>query len=333
MYFWKVLSVLVLLLASETALPAQSGVAPARPGIRDRAGICPDIEIDVKDTSGRAIAGALVVDENGVMQYLTNFQGRALVPCTNSGRAMRVVEVHAPEYQSTKVTILPNTRSRLDAILQAQAPLPIASRFTVNAQELQKPVQGESRRLQVQAEKALNRKDYTAAEQLYLQAMKLTTSEASIPNNLGVLAWRRGDRNAAGAWFEMAAQIDPYNPLSETNLAIIRWSQDRREESYKLMKTTEARGYESDMGNYIIGVVSLEKGMNKEAANHLKKVPRGRFPNRDLFLSMALRSLGKTKSADELYRSFLTNQARKEKEELKGCGESCVSLAQQYSQF
>jgi hypothetical protein len=81
--------------------------------------------------------------------------------------------------------------------------------------------------------------------------------------------------------------------------------QHRSEESYNLLRKAAAMGHETFLGNYIMGRVDLEKGLNKEAAYHLRKIPPKRFPYRDLYLSIALRNLGKTKAADEAHRNFL----------------------------
>jgi hypothetical protein len=64
-------------------------------------------------------------------------------------------------------------------------------------------------------------------------------------------------------------------------------------------------GYESSMGHYILGVNSLDKGLAKEAVNHLKKVPSEKYLYRDLYLPLALRGCGKTKAAEDRYRNFL----------------------------
>jgi hypothetical protein len=64
-------------------------------------------------------------------------------------------------------------------------------------------------------------------------------------------------------------------------------------------------GYETGSGNYIMGIITLAKGKNAEAAGHLRKAPKSQFPYRDLYLSIALRNCGKTKAADEAFRSFV----------------------------
>ncbi len=215
------------------------------------------------------------------------------------------MEVHASGHKSSKVTLIPNTQPRIDVILAEQDPTPRHSMFAVDIEDLRNPARKEMKHLQTQAAAALQYHDYNSAEKLYLQALRTSPSDPSITNNLGVLALRRGDLKAANTWFEMAMQLDPYKGDYALNLGILRWAQGRRDESYSLLLLASDRGYEPDSSHYIQGVVSLERGLYKEAARHLKKVSEDRFPYRNLFLSMALRHLGKAKSADETFLSFL----------------------------
>lgn len=71
------------------------------------------------------------------------------------------------------------------------------------------------------------------------------------------------------------------------------------------MRKAAATGYETGAGNYIMGTIHLEKGMNKQAVKCLKKISPDKLPYRDLYLSIALRNLGKVKAADEAFRSVL----------------------------
>jgi Tfp pilus assembly protein PilF len=305
MSFWKILMALLFLVTSAIPSPAQSGPESRPAGFRQPLAIDPDIELDVRDSMGRAIRGAVAVAEDDAMQYSADLNGIARIPRANSMHVMRVLNIRAPGYESSKVTLVPSLRSRLEIILREQIPAPPGSSFITSVKDLQKPMQQESLHLLAQAGQALHRKDYDSAEKLYLQAIKLTSSDASIPNNLGILALMHGDLIAANSWFEMAVKIDPYRAEYEANLGILRWMQDRKEESYKLLKMASDRGYQSGPCDYVVGIVSLEKGLNKEAVEYLDTVPSGSFPYRDLFLSMALRNLGKLKSADKLFRNFL----------------------------
>ncbi len=293
------------LLAAAIPLQGQWGTGSRIMRIRDPAQICPGVLLEVKDSSGRAIGEAIIVSEDNGMRYATDIQGTASIPCGHAASMMRIIEVHASGFKSSTITLLPNTQSRIEVILAKEDPMPQHSMFAVDVEDLKNPARKEVKHLQTQAAAALHYHDYSSAEKLYLQALRTSPSDASIPNNLGVLALRRGDFKAGNTWFEMAMQLDPYTPDYALNLGILRWMQGRRDESYSLLLLASDRGYEPDSSHYIQGVVSLERGLYKEAARHLKKVSEDRFPYRNLFLSMALRHLGKAKSAEETFLSFL----------------------------
>jgi tetratricopeptide (TPR) repeat protein len=176
---------------------------------------------------------------------------------------------------------------------------------TVNVSELLPNVQKQSARLQAQAEKALAAGDYHSAEQLFADAIHLTPSTASIANNLGVIALRRRDVDTAVRWIQKASEEAPYRADILGNLGLVRWMQHRDEESYGILLEAFSRGYESNVGHYILGRVGLEKGASKDSVDHLKKVRPDRFPDRDLYLSIALRDCGKTEAADKAFRNFL----------------------------
>ncbi len=301
----KIFLASVFLLNHAALLTAQWGSGPRADVVGDPMGSCSDIELNIKDSRGRAIMGATVVTEKSAMPFRADIQGLVSVPCRDFIGIMTELEVRAPGFKPSKVIITRNSRSPIGIILKELHRSPAGSSRTVGIQELRQSVRHESRRIQAQVEKALQHKDYDAAEKLYLEAMRLTPSDSSIPNNLGVLALSRNDLNAAGSWFEMALQLDPYKAGYAVNLGILRWLQSRKDESYQLLIKAAAQGYESDMVHYIIGRASLEKGLYEEAVNHLKKAPQGRFPYRDLFLSIALHNLGEEKAAENLYWNFL----------------------------
>ena len=293
------------LLASASQSPAQLGLNPWPNRDSERTGMCRDMEIRVKNSSGGAIMGAVVTMENYGIPLTTDAQGLALMPCRPyDGIALRM-QVSAPGYKASSITIASTAVSRLEVRLDAQDISGNAGEMAVSVRELQKAVQADSQNLQNQAAKALERKDYDTAEKLLLQAQQLTPSLPGIANNLGIVALHRKDLNAAGSWFEKAMQIAPAKADIVANLGLIRWMQHRSEESYNLLTKASAMGHETFLGNYIMGRVDLEKGLNKEAADHLRKIPPKRFPYRDLYLSIALRNLGKSKAADEAYRKFM----------------------------
>ncbi len=305
MFYGKFCVIVVSLFVSAVPLLAQWGQNPWPGTNSDPSGICRDVELDVKDSMGRSIMGAEVAIQNSAMEFTTDSQGLASIPCNTGSRAFTMIEVSAPGYFPSRVLLTPQGYSRLEVVLRKRDSVRKAAEPMVSVQELRKDVQAESRDLQMQAVGALDRNDYNAAEKLFLEAFNLTPSMVSIPNNLGIVELRRKDLNAAGSWFEKAMAIAPYRADVLGNLGIVRWMQQRDDESYKLLIQASAMGYETGPGNYIIGMVSLRKGEIKEAAKRLKKVPEGPFPYRDLFLSLALRNLGKTKDADRAFSGFL----------------------------
>ncbi len=295
----------MFLLASISQSPAQSGLNPWPKTDSERTGMCRDMEIRVKNSSGGPIMGAAVTLETYGIPLTTDAQGLISIPCRpNNGVAFRM-QVSAPGYKALRVTMSPTAASRLEVTLDAQEIPGKAGVRTISARELRQTVQVDSRNLQNQAARALERRDYDTAEKLLLQAQELTPSLPGIANNLGIVALRRKDLNAAGAWIEKAMQIAPTKADIVANLGLIRWMQHRSEESYKLLRKAAAMGHETALGNYIIGKMGVVKGLNKEAADHLRKIPPKRFPHRDLYLSLALRNMGKTKAAEEAYRNFL----------------------------
>lgn len=305
MPFRKLFLSTAFLLLVAAPLQAQWGAGSQNPRIRDSSRTCSGIFMEVKDSRGRAIGSAEIVEKDSGMRHATDILGAVSVPCGSFPGIMRTMEVHASGYKSATVSLVPDMQTRLEVILTEQNPLPQNSMFAVDVQDLTKPAQQTSKHLLALAAEALERHNPNAAEKAYLEALRTAQSDASIPNNLGVLALRRNDLEAANTWFEMALQINPYKAEYETNLGILRWMQGRREESYDLLVQAAERGHEPDSSHYIQGVVCLEIGLFQEAARHLKEVSGDRFPYRDLFLSSALRNLGKTKSADAMFRDYL----------------------------
>jgi hypothetical protein len=266
--------------------------------------MCRDIAVVVTDSFGSAIIGADVATEDSALRLTTDSQGIAAIPCHTVPPVFPVVTVTANGYQPTRVSLAPDARSRLEIRLDKTEPI-ISSGTTVNASELSANVQKQSEQLQQRAEKALAAEDYENAERLLLDALHLTPSSAPVANNLGVVALHRKDLDTAGSWFQKASDEAPYRPDILGNLGLVRWMQQRTKESYEILVKAFSRGYESNLGHYILGLVGLERGNSKEAADHLKKVSPDRYPYRDLYLSIALRNCGKNKAAGETYQSFL----------------------------
>jgi len=297
--------VLVFLFISAGQLHAQWESSPWPNMDSGRMGMCSDIAVRVRDYRGLPIMGAVVTMENYGIPFSTDTQGVALIPCQVSNGFLTRVEVRAPGYSVSRVALLPGGRSRIDVTLDTRDPVGKAAEDTVSVRELYAAVQSQSQDLQNQAAGALRHKDYDKAEKLLLQAEELTPSAAGIANNLGIVELHRNDLNAAGSWFEKAVKISQHKADMVSNLGLVRWMQRRTEESYSLVKEAASMGYETELGNYILGTIGLGEGLNKESAERLKKASPDRFPYRDLYLSIALRNLGKTKVADEAYGKFL----------------------------
>lgn len=260
----------------------------------------------VTDQSGTPIMGAAVVPENGAMEWRTDLQGIAAVPCRLLERASTTVNVSAPGYRAASKVLLPqDARSIVEVRLDKNEPVSRYAGMTVKASELKPGIRKQSVDLQKEAERALSAKDYDNAEKLFLEALQMMPSEGTISNNLGVIAMSRNDILSAASWFQKASEEAPYRADILGNLGLIRWMQRRNDESYAALVKAFAYGYETDLGHYILGTIKLERGESKEAVEHLKKVSTNRFPYRDLYLSIALRNCGKEKAADEAHRNFL----------------------------
>jgi hypothetical protein len=294
---------LVFLLIAGAPLRAQSDGSDINAFQGDR---CRDIGVTVTDINGIAIMGADVVTENNGLEIRTDSQGFAAIPCRSvEGRMLPVITVGAPGYRTTKVNLMPDSRSRLEVRLDRREPTSKSAGTTVNAAELVPNVQKQSGQLQQQAERAIAAKDFDNAERLLMGALQLTPSAAAIANNLGVVAMHKKDLETAASWFERASDEAPYKSDILGNLGLVRWMQQRAEESYAILTKAYSRGYESSLGNYILGTIGLKKRESKEAAEYLKKISPDRFPYRDFYLSIALRNCGKNKAADESFQSFI----------------------------
>jgi tetratricopeptide (TPR) repeat protein len=272
----------------------------------DNHGTCRDIQVWVQDSAGIAIMGADVVSDSSFMGATTDSRGIARIPCGSIDSSLFMsLEVSALGYQTARVPLISDGSSPVRVRLEKREPVARGQERTISARELSPSIQAESQELQNQAEKALARKDYSTAEDLLLKAHELTPSAVSVLNNLGVVALHKNDLDAAASWFEKAAHAAPFKPDIIGNLGLVRWLQHRNDESYTLLVKAASMGYATSLGHYILGTVGLGKGMNKEAAENLKKISSDRYPYRDLYLSIALRNAGKTRAADESYRNFI----------------------------
>ncbi len=268
---------------------------------------CRDIVLTVINPTGMGIAGANAILEDNGFPFTTDSRGFVDIPCSSFAGRWPVAIVSAAGYRSARVTLEPGVQSRLEVRLDAIEPVVRPARATIGASELLPNVQKQSVQLQEEARRAMAVSDYDGAEKFLMEALQLTPSAAAIANNLGVVALHRKEVNTAASWFEQASKEAPFSWGILGNLGLVRWMQGRIEESYEILMKAFSGGYESPLGNYVLGTLKLERGESKEAAHHLKKIPADRFPFRNLFLSIALRNCGKSKEADETYRSFIRN--------------------------
>jgi len=249
--------------------------------------------------------GANVVTENNLMPGTTDANGVVEIPCRWVRGVLPILKITASGYRPTSVTLVPDSNSRFEVTLDRGEPIVRSAGTTVSAAELSPNAQSESTRLQEEAGKALANQDYQNAGKLLMEAYQLTPSLPGIANNLGIVYLHLRDVESAGNWFQKAAEEAPYKGDILGNLGLVLWLQHRTDESYSILTKASAHGYESNLAHYILGTVSLERGKSQEAAEHLKKISPDKFRYRDLYLSIALRNCGKTKSADETYRNFL----------------------------
>ena len=301
----RVLLSLVILFFTVVSCQAQTVQTNRSPISQGPMQYCTGTVIEVENSAGGAIMGAVVLVDDGLSRFTTDVMGKALIPCSSSAGKWMKVEISAPGYRTAEASFVPARNSRFGVTLDNLQNSYKDTRMTISAQELSKPVQKEIDGLEDQVQRAMQQKDYRTAELLLIQVMGLNPANAAVLNNLGVVALYRNDLVAANRWFEEAMELAPYSADIVANLGILRWWQQREEESYKLLLRAAEMGYETAASNYIISTVSIRKGKNKEAVERLKKLSSDRFPYRDYYLSKALGNLGKTKASHLAYRNFL----------------------------
>lgn len=179
------------------------------------------------------------------------------------------------------------------------------SRGTVGIAELSPEAQEKSLQLQEAGMDALRHANYEGADRLLRQALELTPSAYTIYNNLGVSSVRSLRLNEASEWLDKAHAMAPFDPVVTGNLGLIRWMQTRNEESYDLLQIAVGHGYSSGSAHYALGVMALQRGYPLEAVRNLSKVNRRSYPARDLYLSLALRELGRIGPSAKSLRKFL----------------------------
>ncbi len=230
--------------------------------------------------------GSLVVFLCGAL--LSNYSRNAFALQDKSGGTLKV---HAKGFNKLagQVRDVPKHQSLSD---------------TVTVRELSNGVQARSRHLQQEGLKAFYREDFDAAEHLMEEALKLTPSDWTIYNNIGVDRACRKEINKAAIWFEQGLALAPHEIMITGNLGLMRWLQGRIEESYSMLGKAISMGYSPPVVHYAMGIICLQKGLPSEAAEHLSRVKDRTFRYRDLFLSFAFLAQGKLDTAKECYRKY-----------------------------
>lgn len=265
---------------------------------------CNPMRISVKDGDGRAIAGAVLVMEDTGYPTSTDLLGIAEITACKVGIMPPRVSIRASGYKSAGLTLLLASSSRFEVTLESEASIPRSTATTVDVAELDSRTREKARFLQKKAVKALEDRKYEDAEKLFREALQLIPASPVIANYLGSIALQNREYDVAESWFQKATSAAPFQPTYLANIGLVRWLQQRPDESYDIMTEACARGYQSNLAHFILGTVGLGKGRNQEAVYHLTKISSKEFPYRDLYLSMAFRNIGRIKEADRLYRKF-----------------------------
>ncbi len=292
------LNILISLVVNQT--PPAYGRLGTAPGLN---GDCSELRLSVRGFDGSPIPGALVV-VNGSMHFFSDSRGSVVVDCRPDTRLPIQVEAGAEGFQ-TRSTVVRGTDNReIEIVLSRGSETPVPSRDSVSIAELSRDVQVKSLDLQQEGLDAIHRGDYDRADSLFQRALALTPSSPSIYNNLGVACARRQEVAQAANWFEKAFRLAPFDSTTEGNLGVIRWAQNRCEESYRLIKASVGRGYSSAGAFYALGIMELQRGLPAESVRHLSRTKSKEFAYRDLYLYVAYAKLNKPDDALKSYRRF-----------------------------
>ncbi len=295
----------ILMLALWTVLISPAAAAQSMDSVPGTDAGCGALRLMVRDVAGHPIAGASVW-VNGSFPAISDSSGWAETRFPDANRGTVSVSVSANGYKSQQAFLLAGDCNREIVLNRAQGhSLPETT--TISVDELGTDVKKESMALQQGAAKAGERGDYSSSLQLLFRAFRLTPSDPAISNNIGFCFLRRGDVKRATIWFEKAVNLAPFDPTSSGNLGLVRWIQGDHETSRLLLTRAVEHGYSTGAAHYVLGVTALEKGSSLEAVRELSMVKGKQFPYRGLFLSIALRDLGKRGKSESEYRNFIRN--------------------------
>jgi tetratricopeptide (TPR) repeat protein len=239
------------------------------------------------------------------MQYRTDSNGIVEIPCWHGDCAGQAFDIRASGYRSARVTVPADCSENVPVLLENAGRAPQLGGNTIGIVELSQQRQARLASLRRAIAGAFVIRDYSGAERMLLEALQLNPSAAWIANGLGIVALGRGNYDEAALWFDKAAESAPFDPDIMGNCGIIRWLQNRPEESHVLLAKAATLGYKSGLGRYVHGILDLKNGQFADACDNLQHISADQYPHRDLYMSIAWRGLGKAKAADKSFCNYL----------------------------
>ena len=110
-----------------------------------------------------------------------------------------------------------------------------------------------------------------AAEECYRQALGTDPGLAAAHNNLGELAFRRGDVGQARKEFAAALALDPEQPEARYNLAIILYQQGEIEQAAAELRRVVAQSPWFADAHYNLATALERLGGKRQAVVHLDR--------------------------------------------------------------
>ncbi len=262
-----------------------------------------EVVITIIDNTGHPLAGAELVLDRG-LRLNSDRRGQVWLDFGLKPVSLMLISVTAPGYKAQDMMLDPMDNETTIVMERKSEPSSTVS-STVSTVELNPDMQLRSESLQRRGLQEISRGEYDAAEQTFKEAYDLTPSSASICNNLAITYLRRYNFVQALQWLERGEQIAPYDPLICANLGLMRWKQDRFDESFRLLNVAAAHGFSTPYTQYILGILHLTKGHPASSSRLLEQLSAKRFPYRDLYLSLASRILGKKSEERRYFSHFL----------------------------
>ena len=277
------------------------GVPGAIP--RDRHGRARSYILQVRDASGIPIPGAVAMLSDIWIEQADS-TGAVRFAAREAMRLPAVIKVTARGYEPREL-LFDGSESMMEISLEKLETRNPAAGSSVSVAELAPETRDASERLQREAVEALLHGENNEAERMLLEAIQLTPSAGAAYNNLGVAVLRQRRLEDAVRWFENSYELRPMDSAAAGNLGLIRCVQGRRDDCYRLLDKATALGFEAPMAHYCLGVLALERANWKQGARELERVSPERFAYRDLYLTVALRGIGRQHEAARSFQSFL----------------------------